>query len=775
MPWHARSARLIVAGAIVLCPWPLSGQSPGTGPQAAPSAQTPDPPRQEPIAPQALQATQHPAVPRDLDDYWLVPSAKERAAGKDSPLGAAAKAYSASDYGLTLSALRRASAAGPLQQYALFYEGVANLRLSRGAEAQQAFDNVIALAPEGYLSVGAVLGKADANELIGNHRAAADLYEHASTLKPLAPDDVLAHLGRSALAASDTRRAATAFLRVYYEFPLSDAATGVAEELETLQDQIVHSSYKPDFGRAQILYGARRYADARSAFQDIRSQVSGDDRELADLRIAESDFFLKRYAATRDALTPYLDRASRRAEARFFYLSAIRELGNQDQYVSLTRALVNDFPDSTWSEDALNNLGTYYIVSNEDELAAQAFKECFERFPGGQHAQRVAWKYGWSAYKTGNYAETVRVFEGAAASFPRSDYRPSYLYWAARAHGRLGERATAESRMRLVYTDYMNSYYGRLARKQLALQQAALSNAATEGHAVRASLTSPQDPAPSSDLPPSAPLIRKLLAIGLYDDALSELRYAQRAWGTSPAIEATMAWVYREKGDLRRAINAMRRAYPQHLAAGGEGLPPEILQVIFPLTYWDSIRRLSAAHDLDPYVTAALIAQESTFDPEAHSAANAWGLMQIVPSTGRRLAQAVGIRRFRTTMLTNADINLRLGTLYFSRLVEQFGGTYYALASYNAGESRVVRWKAERPGLDEDEFIDDIPFPETQNYVKRILGTAEDYRRLYGEGGAQARPVMKASTSAASASKKAAPAKKKTPPAKATTKKKPRR
>jgi soluble lytic murein transglycosylase len=77
---------------------------------------------------------------------------------------------------------------------------------------------------------------------------------------------------------------------------------------------------------------------------------------------------------------------------------------------------------------------------------------------------------------------------------------------------------------------------------------------------------------------------------------------------------------------------------------------------------------------------------------------------------------------------------VRLGTLYFSRLVAQFGGAHYALASYNAGENRVVRWKAERPGLDEDEFIDDIPFPETQNYVKRILGTAEDYRRLYGGG-----------------------------------------
>jgi soluble lytic murein transglycosylase len=90
-------------------------------------------------------------------------------------------------------------------------------------------------------------------------------------------------------------------------------------------------------------------------------------------------------------------------------------------------------------------------------------------------------------------------------------------------------------------------------------------------------------------------------------------------------------------------------------------------------------------------------------------------------------------------LLTNPETNIRMGTLYFSRLVQQFGGTYYALASYNAGESRVVRWKAERPGLDEDEFIDDIPFPETQNYVKRILGTAEDYRLLYGKGGG--RPI----------------------------------
>ncbi len=229
----------------------------------------------------------------------------------------------------------------------------------------------------------------------------------------------------------------------------------------------------------------------------------------------------------------------------------------------------------------------------------------------------------------------------------------------------------------------------------------------------------------------------------MYDDALGELRYAQRAWGSSTRIDATIAWTYHQMGELRRAITLMRRAYPQHLTAGGEQLPAEILQVIFPLTYWESIRKQSALRGLDPYLIAALIAQESTFDPQIRSVANAWGLMQIVPATGRRLARSLGIRRFTTATLTNPEINIRMGTLHFSQLVEQYGGTYYALASYNAGGSRVVRWKAEAPGLDEEEFIDNIPFPETQNYVKRILGTAEDYRMLYAprRGHAAGRPA----------------------------------
>jgi soluble lytic murein transglycosylase len=159
-----------------------------------------------------------------------------------------------------------------------------------------------------------------------------------------------------------------------------------------------------------------------------------------------------------------------------------------------------------------------------------------------------------------------------------------------------------------------------------------------------------------------------------------------------------------------------------------------VLGIVFPMDYWPLIKKYADANNLDPYLMSALIAQESTFTADIRSGANAVGLMQLLPATGRRYAKKVGIRPFTTNVLTTPESNIRLGTAYFKDLVDRFGGAHFALASYNAGENRVSRWLSERPDLEQDEFIDDIPFPETQNYVKKILGTAEDYRRLYGGG-----------------------------------------
>jgi soluble lytic murein transglycosylase len=378
---------------------------------------------------------------------------------------------------------------------------------------------------------------------------------------------------------------------------------------------------------------------------------------------------------------------------------------------------------------ALNDLATYYILANEDQNAATVFDEMYRRFPRGTYADRAAWKAGWWAYRAGDHREAARVFESAAVTFKRADYRQSWLYWAGRARAEVRQFEPAVEAYRTVVADYRNSYYGRLAARRID------ELTPTIGRDLIATVSSrirPTRTVAAGSPPPNARLVEQLLAAGLYDDAVAELRKSAGSPGASPFIDATIAYALNRKGELRPAITAMRRAYPEFMAEGGETLPTAILKVIFPLDYWALIRQQATARELDPYLVAALVAQESTFRADVRSAANAWGLMQILPSTGQRVARQIGLRPFSTRVLTNPETNVRLGTTYFADLLEDLGDPAFALAAYNAGPHRVTRWQAERRGLALDEFIDDIPFPETQNYVKRILGTADDYRILYG-------------------------------------------
>jgi soluble lytic murein transglycosylase len=689
-----------------------------------------------------LMPTNHPRLPGDASQLWMAPSkGKPSGTAALNDLIAAVKLEVDSDFARALPILSGpAVQQGTLGYYAEYYKGLAELRLGRPAEARQTFQALLAKKPVGFLVEASALREGDADEALGDQAAAFDIYERLSTTKTSTPDDVLMRLGRVAKALGNRDRAAEAFSRVVYEFPMSDYANNASAELENLPiAPIVPGStrYKLELGRGERLFGSKRYALARTSFEAVRAASQGDDRERVILRLAECDYFLKRPRNTRDAVKPYIEKASRQGEALFFYAVAIRELGERDEYFRTIRRLVSDFPTQTWAEEALNNLATHYIVQDDDQLADQTFRELYEKFPSGHYAERAAWKIGWWAYRNGIYLDTIRVFESAAVSFPRSDYRPPWLYWSGRAHAALKHAALADARFTLVATDYLNSYYGRLAAKQLdgrIPQRRLVIDTQSTG------TSAPDDePAPVVQLPPNEQVVRALLAVDLYDQAIDELRYAQKVSGDSSAIQATLGWIFNRRGDLRAGINAMKRAYPQYLAAGGEKLPPELLKVLFPVSYWPMIQRYALERQLDPYLVAALIAQESTFTADVRSAANAYGLMQLLPSTGRQYAKTLRLpTRFTLGMLTTAETNIKMGTAYFADMVRQFGGVHYALATYNAGPNRVARWISERPGVDPDEFIDDIPFPETQNYVKKIIGTAEDYRRLYGTGAVSA-------------------------------------
>ena len=356
--------------------------------------------------------------------------------------------------------------------------------------------------------------------------------------------------------------------------------------------------------RAERLFAGRRYTAARAAFEELLEAADGDDRELINLRLAESDYYLKRTRAARDGVKPYLEKASRQAEALYFYAMSLYDLNERFEDFPIIRRLADEFPSQTWAEEALNHLATHYIVDDEDAKADETFREMLERYPGGRYAERAAWKVGWYAYRKKRYTDTISFFERGAARFPRSDYRPSWLDRSARVYDALGRKDLADRRYLLTATDYYNSYYGRLALTRVD-GPAARSRLTAEAKAFRAAAQS-TDPGeeglPDDPLPPNQQVIRALLGLGLYAQAVDELRYAQRVWGDSAAIQATLAWTHWKQGQAeeedrrsfklyRSSINTMRRAYPQYLAVEGEQLPDEILRVIFPLAYWDLIQK----------------------------------------------------------------------------------------------------------------------------------------------------------------------------------------
>jgi len=139
------------------------------------------------------------------------------------------------------------------------------------------------------------------------------------------------------------------------------------------------------------------------------------------------------------------------------------------------------------------------------------------------------------------------------------------------------------------------------------------------------------------------------------------------------------------------------------------------------------------ANDLDPYLVASLIRQESEFNPIAVSRANAVGLMQLLPRTGKLVAHQVDLKRYSASQLYTPTVNLQLGTHYFRGMVNQFGGSFeHALAAYNAGTDRVEEWMGQGKYRDTAEFVESIPFTETREYVQAIMRNASVYRQLYG-------------------------------------------
>jgi soluble lytic murein transglycosylase len=232
---------------------------------------------------------------------------------------------------------------------------------------------------------------------------------------------------------------------------------------------------------------------------------------------------------------------------------------------------------------------------------------------------------------------------------------------------------------------------------------------------------------------------RILLEAGRPEAAAREVRQAARP-GLSLDDRVVAAGLLTAAQKIHRAQRAVANGYAEHLARGPVPGREALWWYAWPRSFMTAEWTPLAAR-VPEGLALAVMREESGYRPKVVSPVGARGLMQIMPETGRRLADAVGRDGFHPDDLFNPGVNVALGRHYLGQLLDQFDGrASAAIASYNAGPEVVSRWLRERGDWPDDRWVEAIPYSETRGYVRRVLRSLHIYRVLYGEGVGPAAP-----------------------------------
>lgn len=446
---------------------------------------------------------------------------------------------------------------------------------------------------------------------------------------------------------------------------------------------------------AEIVLASESDAEARARALWTRAQA---ERALGDKAAAEATCL--RLASEDDALAArgLLAAGSWRWNAdddagalRFFHQTAAR------------------FPSSPQAAEALYAIGRIEQEAGRYDQAFEAYRQVNERYPDAPLATEAGWRAGWVRYLGDQYLAAARWFARLAARTPEAS-RPAAEYWGARALERLGHRDEAIEKLTHLAEFHTTSYYAGLAEERLGRAPAPAPPTSTE---------STMPPFPASLTGPHAERARALADLGMRRFARRELEALPSDVSRHELIDA-----YQSIGAVSAALRVARDVWRDPTST-----PPRPL---YPLGYWDVVRPAALRESIDPFLVVSLIRQESLFDPEAVSAADARGLMQLMPSTARELRRSSGAPAVEKAELFDPAVNVELGTALLARLLQRYDGSRTkALAAYNAGQDAVAKWERRYSTREQDEFVELISYRETRDYVKAVLRNYRLYRRLY--------------------------------------------
>jgi soluble lytic murein transglycosylase len=518
------------------------------------------------------------------------------------------------------------------------------------------------------------------------------------------------------------------FRHTFLGFPLSNEAAIAKTQLAAL-GATSSLTVEERSHHADALYKAGRFSDAGEEYHALANDPAVTDGLKNSLLVAAAacDWKLKRLS--REALDRIPDSNDETGARRLYLLMELaRDKDDGETQRNIVGQMETRFPSSPWLAEALYSSGNMYLLRKDFPNAITYYGELAKRFPTSSLAPSAHWRAAWLNYRIGQYSEAARLMDEQIAVYHGGKEIPSALYWRGRLYQNQEHRSDmAAEYYRTVARLYRHYYYASISQQRL-------TELGSVTPATIASLDAMKpEPIPtlSDDVPEDDPHVVRahLLAnAGLNEYIAPEIQAADGSdeWGA-----LAEAKIYASYGENWRAMRSMKRAIPFYTSAPIDAIPMEYWRILFPQAYWSTIKSESEKNGLDPYMVAALIRQETEFNPGAISNKSAYGLMQLLPSVGRSMAKEEGIRHFTTNDLLDPDTNIRLGTRYLRQTLQKFNSQpEYTFAAYNAGDNRVTDWQSIGNYSGMDEFVESIPFTETREYVQAIIRNEQIYREL---------------------------------------------
>lgn len=656
--------------------------------------------------------------------------------------GELAAAAAAAARGEAAAAQRLAALAPKHQQIADFvayWRAQALASAGRHAEVATALDPVWRTRfPSSVAGRAAALG---AQSLVkaGRFAEALKILERGGNDLPEPQSSLAAAMAREGLG--EKARAAELYRRVYFLYPLAREAAAAREALAALdRDPSAGLPPVPEelrSERASKLADAGMHEQARAEWLALAAGgATPAARDAASVKAAAALYAQRR---TRDALAELAalrpESAEADAERLHYIVLCHRRLDDPQAMLEALAELRRRAPKSRWTLQAMVQAANHFLVRNDPPSWLPLFRACADSFPAEPEAAGCHWKVAWRAF-LGHRAEAEDLLKEHLARFPASDRAGAALYFL----GKIEEEKSNSQAAHIYYSElrsrFPNYYYAVLAASR---PRPASGDGAAGSHAVRflESIRWPRRPRQADFTPDEESRwriarARHLAAESLETWAEIELRFGARNGGSRYPLAVEAAEIAARRGAWGVSVRHIRGIVPDYLWLPRDAAPRRFWQLAFPLPFRDAIWREARHRGLDPLLMAALIRQESEFDPGAVSPAGAIGLMQVMPATGRQIGRRLRMRAVTRRALHRPEVNLRVGAYYLAQLLNARGGKVEeALAAYNAGPTRIPIWKEWGDYREPAEFVETIPLAQTRDYVQIILRNLEFYRWLY--------------------------------------------